>query len=52
MADALISPAVGGVMWAVTAGLIVYSSKRVKEQQMTEKIPLKGVLGAFILLPR
>ncbi|MEJ2040022.1 MAG: energy-coupling factor ABC transporter permease, partial [Desulfosarcinaceae bacterium] len=38
MADALISPAVGGTMWAATAGLILDD----------RKIPLMGVLGAFI----
>jgi cobalt/nickel transport system permease protein len=48
MADALISPAVGGVMWAVTAGLIVYSSKKVKDTSDDRKVPLMGVLGAFI----
>ncbi len=48
MADALISPAVGGVMWAVTAGLIVYSSKKVKDTADDRKVPLMGVLGAFI----
>jgi len=48
MADALISPAVGGTMWAVTAGLISYSAKRVKEEKDEAKIPLMGVLGAFI----
>ncbi len=48
MADALISPAVGGTMWAATAGLIVYSSKKVKEELDDHKVPLMGVLGAFI----
>jgi cobalt/nickel transport system permease protein len=48
MADALISPAVGGTMWAATAGLITYSSKRVKEDLDDRKVPLMGVLGAFI----
>jgi cobalt/nickel transport system permease protein len=48
MADALISPAVGGVMWAASAGLIAYSSKKVKESADDRKIPLMGVLGAFI----
>ena len=28
MADALISPAVGGTMWAATAGLTVYSARK------------------------
>jgi len=48
MADALISPAVGATMWAATAGLIAYSSKKVKEEADDRKVPLMGVLGAFI----
>jgi cobalt/nickel transport system permease protein len=48
MADALLSPAVGGTMWAATAGLIAYSSKKVKENFDDRKVPLMGVLGAFI----
>lgn len=48
MADALLSPAVGGVMWAVSAGLIGYSSKKIKDDLDDRKIPLMGVLGAFI----
>jgi len=48
MADALISPAVGGTMWAATAGLTVYSAKKLKENLDEHKVPLMGVLGAFI----
>jgi cobalt/nickel transport system permease protein len=48
MADALISPATGGAVWAVTAGLISYCSKKVKEELDDRKVPLMGVLGAFI----
>ncbi len=48
MADALISPVVGTSMWAVTAGLIAYSSKKIKEVSDDRKVPLMGVLGAFI----
>ena len=48
MADALISPAVGGAMWAATATLIGYCSKKVKQALDDRKIPLMGVLGAFI----
>ncbi len=48
MADALISPAVGGTMWAATAGLIAYSSRKVKQELDDRKVPLMGVLGAFI----
>ncbi|MBU1146941.1 MAG: energy-coupling factor ABC transporter permease [Candidatus Omnitrophica bacterium] len=48
MADALISPAVGGTMWAATAGLIAYSAKKLKEEADERKVSLMGVLGAFI----
>jgi len=48
MADALISPVVGGTMWAATAGLIAYSAKKLKENNDDSKVPLMGVLGAFI----
>jgi cobalt/nickel transport system permease protein len=48
MADALISPAVGGTMWAVSAGLIGYCSKKVKKDLDERKVPLMGVMGAFI----
>ncbi|MGA1868522.1 MAG: energy-coupling factor ABC transporter permease [bacterium] len=48
MADALISPAVGCTIWAASAGLIYYCSKRAKEELDEKKIPLMGVLGAFI----
>ena len=48
MADALISPAVGGAMWAATAGLTVYSAKKLKKDLDEHLVPLMGVLGAFI----
>jgi cobalt/nickel transport system permease protein len=48
MADALISPTVGGVMWAASAGLTAYSAGRLKANIDDEKAPLMGVLGAFI----
>ena len=48
MADALISPAVGVAMWTASAGLIGYCSKKVKDNLDDHKIPLKGVIGAFI----
>lgn len=48
MADALISPAVGGTMWAATAGLTVYSAKKLKENVDEHVVPMMGVLGAFI----
>jgi cobalt/nickel transport system permease protein len=48
MADALISPAVGGTMLAVSAGLAVYSVKKIKDDMDEKKIPLMGVMGAFV----
>jgi cobalt/nickel transport system permease protein len=48
MSDALLSPAVGGVMWAVTAGVTAYSLKKVSPEIETKKIPLMGVMGAFV----
>jgi len=49
MADALISPVVGGTMWAASAGLIGYCSKKVKDDLDDARIPLMGVVGAFSL---
>ena len=48
MADALISPAVGGTAWAATAGLIGYSSRKLRDGMEDRRIPLMAVLGAFI----
>lgn len=50
MADTLISPAVGGVMWAVSAGLLARASRRVSADTRNENglVPLMGVLGAFV----
>ena len=48
MADALISPAVGGNMWAVTACTIAYCSSKVHQGFDDRRVPLMGVLGAFI----
>jgi cobalt/nickel transport system permease protein len=50
MADALLSPAVGGTMMAVTIGLTAYSIKKIQKDPQPEesKIPLMGVMGAFV----
>ena len=48
MSDALISPLTGGAMWVATAGLISYSAKQLKKEADDRKVPLMGVLGAFI----
>lgn len=48
MADALLSPVVGGTMWAATAGTIAWCSSRVRSGLDERKVPLMGVLGAFV----
>jgi cobalt/nickel transport system permease protein len=48
MADALLSPAVGGTMWAVSAGAIAYCSSKVRKEIDDRNVLLMGVLGAFI----
>jgi cobalt/nickel transport system permease protein len=48
MADALISPAVGGTLWAVSGGLIVFCARKVTLSLRDNLVPLMGVLGAFI----
>jgi len=48
MADALLSPAMGGIMWAATTATIVYSARKVQNQLDDRKIPLMGVLGSFV----
>ena len=35
-------------MWGATAGLIAYSSKKVQQDLDDSKVPLMGVLGAFV----
>lgn len=48
MADALISPAVGGVMWAASLGAGGYCAAKVRGEIETGKLPLMGVAGAFV----
>lgn len=48
MADALISPAIGGTMWAVSGGLIAYCARKLKQSLRDHLVPMMGVLGAFI----
>lgn len=47
MADALVSPAVGGAMWVAAAGTTAYCARKVREEADPAKVPLMGVLGAF-----
>lgn len=48
MADALLSPAVGGTMWVLSAAVISGCSKKVRSAMDNRTLPLMGVLGAFI----
>jgi cobalt/nickel transport system permease protein len=48
MADALLSPVVGGALWVASAGLIGYSAKKIASEHDEAKTPLMGILGAFI----
>ena len=48
MADALVSPAIAGTMYVCSAAAAAYSIKQVKEENAPEKIPVMGVMGAFV----
>ena len=48
MADALLSPAVGGALWAASSGAIAHCSAKVRRDLDDRKVPLMGVLGAFL----
>lgn len=48
MSDALLSPAVGGVMWAASAGVLAAAVRDVRKNMKEERIPLMGMAGAFV----
>lgn len=48
MADALVSPTIAGVMYVCAAGATAYALKKENLKVDTEKIPLMGVMGAFV----
>lgn len=48
MADALLSPAVGGLMWVASAGALTRSSHKVHQDLEGSRVPLMGVLAAFV----
>ncbi len=48
MADALLSPVVGGSLWAATATVTGVCSRRLRRTADERQIPLMGVLGAFV----
>ena len=48
MADALVAPAVAGTMYVCSAAAAAYSVKKVRLENDPKKIPVMGVMGAFV----
>lgn len=48
MADALISPAVGGTLWTASAALVALCCRKIRTRFDSALVPLMGVMGAFI----
>ena len=48
MADALVAPAVAGTMYVCSAAAAAYSIKKVRLETDTKKVPVMGVMGAFV----
>ncbi len=48
MADALITPATAGVMFAASGIAAGYSIYKVRREHSPEKVPVMGVMGAFV----
>lgn len=48
MADALLSPAVAGTMYALSASAAFYAAKQVRKKEGEDMVPKMGVLGAFV----
>jgi cobalt/nickel transport system permease protein len=48
MSDALLSPAVGGALWAATGGMTAYAARKLDRLADSAHVPLMGVMGAFV----
>ena len=48
MADALVAPAVAGTMYVCSTAAAAYSIKKVRLETDTKKVPVMGVMGAFV----
>ena len=48
MSDALLSPAVGGTMWAAAGAVMAGSARKLHRQVDSARVPLMGVLAAFV----
>jgi cobalt/nickel transport system permease protein len=48
MADALLSPVIGGVFCGISIVLIGYSAGKIRKEKDDQSVPLMGVMGAFV----
>lgn len=48
VSDALISPGVAGVAGAIAVALIAVASRKIKDLERPQLVPLMGMLGAFV----
>jgi len=48
MADALLSPAVGVAMYAVSTGALTQATIKIKKEVIEKKIPIMAVAGSFV----
>lgn len=48
MADALVTPAVAGTMYAMSTAAAAYSIKKIRPEDLEQKVPVMGVMGAFV----
>ena len=48
MADALLSPTTGLLMWAASGAVLAFSARRVRRDGDERLVPLMGLLGAFV----
>ena len=48
MADALLSPAVGGAMWLASGTALAVASRHLRARPDDARVPLMGLLGAFV----
>jgi cobalt/nickel transport system permease protein len=48
MADALVSPVIGGAGWAATLGLAAYSARKIRIAPEEPSVPMMGVGASFV----
>jgi len=48
MADALLSPAVGGTMWGASMATLAWCARKLRDRLEGPLVPYMGVLGAFV----